>query len=37
LLRHDQHDLVRDAEESDAEYAARADLFGVLLDHARHG
>ena len=37
LLRHDQHDLVRDAEESDAEYAARAELFGALLDHARHG
>ncbi len=37
LLRHQQHDLVRDADESDAEYAARAALFGTLLDHAQRG
>jgi hypothetical protein len=37
LLGHDQHDLVRDADETDAEYAARADLFRALLDHARNG
>jgi hypothetical protein len=37
LLRHEQHDLVRDADESDGEYAARSELFGALLDHARHG
>jgi len=37
LLRHERHDLVRDADEADAEYAARGELFGALLDHARHG
>jgi hypothetical protein len=37
LLRHERHDLVRDADEADAEYAARSELFGTLLDHARHG
>jgi hypothetical protein len=37
LLRHERHDLVRDADEADAEYAARSELFGALLDHARHG
>ncbi len=37
LLRHERHDLVRDVDEADAEYAARSDLFGALLDHARHG
>lgn len=37
LLRHKRHDLVRDADEADAEYAARSELFGTLLDHARHG
>ena len=37
LLRHEQHDLVRDADEADAEYAARSELFGALLGHARHG
>lgn len=37
LLRHERHELVRDADEADAEYAARSELFGVLLDHARHG
>ncbi len=37
LLRHERHELVRDAGEADAEYAARSELFGALLDHARHG
>lgn len=37
LLRHRRHDLLRDADETDAEYAARTELFGALLDHARHG
>jgi hypothetical protein len=37
LLRHEQRDLVRDADEADAEYAARKELFGALLNHARHG
>ena len=37
LLRHKRHELVRDADESDAEHAARAELFEVLLDHARRG
>jgi len=37
LLRPDQHELIRDAAESDAEYAARAELFGALLGHARRG
>ncbi len=36
LLWHERHDLVRDADEADAEYAVRSDLFGTLLDHARH-
>jgi hypothetical protein len=37
LLRHDRHELVRDADETDEEYAERGELFGALLDHARHG
>ena len=37
LLRHEQHDLVRDADEADSDYVARSELFGALLDHARHG
>jgi hypothetical protein len=37
LLRHEQHDLVRDVDETDTEYAARSELLGALLDHARHG
>ncbi len=37
LLRHERHDLARDADEADAEYAARDELFGTLLDHSRHG
>jgi len=37
LLRHEQHTLVRDADEADTDYAARSELFGALLDHARHG
>ncbi len=37
LLRYERHDLVRDADEADAEYVARSELFGTLLDHARHG
>ena len=37
LLRHERHDLVRDSDEVDAEYAVRNELFGALLDHARHG
>jgi hypothetical protein len=37
LLRHDRHELVRDDDETDAEYAARDELFGALLDHAQHG
>jgi hypothetical protein len=37
LLLHDRHELVRDADETDEEYAARGELFGALLDHARHG
>ncbi len=37
LLRHEQHELVRDVDETDAEHAARSELFGALLDHARHG
>jgi hypothetical protein len=37
LLRHEQHALLRDPDETDAEYAARAELFGALLDHARRG
>ncbi len=37
LLQHERHDLVRDADEADGEYAARSELLGVLLDHARHG
>ena len=37
LLRHERHELVRDADETDAEYAARNELFGALLDGARQG
>ena len=37
LLQHDRHTLVRDADETDDDYAARGELFGVLLGHARHG
>lgn len=37
LLRHEQHTLVRDVDEADADYAARSELLGALLDHARHG
>ena len=37
LLRHERHHLMRDADEGDAEYAARSELFGALLDHARQG
>jgi hypothetical protein len=37
LLRDDQHELVRGADETDAEYAARRALFATLLDHARRG
>jgi hypothetical protein len=37
LLRHEQHDLMRDADETDTEYASRSELFGTLLDHARRG
>lgn len=37
LLRHGQHDLVRATNEDDAEHAARSELFGALLDHARRG
>lgn len=37
LLRHERHELVRDADEANAEYAVREALFGALLDHARQG
>jgi len=37
LLRHERHKLVRDADETDAEYVARDALFGALLDRARQG
>jgi hypothetical protein len=37
LLLHERHDLVRDVDETDAEHAARSELFGALLHHARHG
>jgi hypothetical protein len=37
LLQQERHDLVRDADETDAEYSAREDLFAALLDHARQG
>jgi hypothetical protein len=37
LLRHERHDLVHDADEADAAYAARSDVFATLLDHARRG
>ena len=37
LLRHEKHDLIRDADEFDAEYVARGELFGTLLDLARRG
>ncbi len=37
LLCHERHEVVRDTDETNAEYAARADLFGALLDRARHG
>ncbi len=37
LLRQERHDLVRDVDETDAEYAARSEMFGALLDHARNG
>lgn len=37
LLQHEHHALVRDADETDADYAARGELFGALLDHARQG
>ena len=37
LLRHEQHTLVRDADETEADYSARSELLGALLDHARHG
>ena len=37
LLRHERHDLVRDVDETDPKHAARSELFGALLDHARHG
>ena len=35
LLRQERHDLVRDADEGEAEHIARSELFGALLDHAR--
>jgi hypothetical protein len=37
LLLHERHDLVRDMDETDAEHAARSELFGALLGHARRG
>jgi hypothetical protein len=37
LLQQERHDLVRDVDETDAEYAARSELFEALLDHAPHG
>ena len=37
LLRHERHDLVRDTDEADADFAGRTELFGALLDHARGG
>jgi uncharacterized protein (DUF1778 family) len=37
LLRHDRHDLVRDADEDDGEYAIRSEMFAALVDHARRG
>ena len=37
LLRHERHDLLRDVDEGDVEFAARSELFGALLDHARKG
>jgi len=37
LLRHGQHELVRDMDESDADYAGRGATFEALLDHARQG
>jgi hypothetical protein len=37
LSRHERHELVRDADESDDDYAARCGLFGTLLDHVKHG
>lgn len=35
LLRQEKHDLVRDADETDADYGARRELFAALLDRAR--
>ncbi len=35
LLQHDSHELVRDADESDHDYADHSALFGALLGHAR--
>ena len=37
LLLHEQHTLLRDADESDDDYSARNALFEGLLDHARNG
>ncbi len=37
LLSQGEHDVIRDDDESDAEYAGRVALFGALLDHARQG
>ena len=37
LLRHEHHDLIRDGDETDDEYAARSEVFGALLHHARQG
>ena len=37
LLQHERHTLVRDADETDDDYAARGELFGALLGHARRG
>ncbi len=37
LLRQEPHILMRDADETDAEHAARGELFAALLDHARRG
>ena len=37
LVDQERHDVVRNPDETDAEYAKRAELFAALLDHARRG
>ncbi|WP_428391799.1 hypothetical protein [Lichenicoccus sp.] len=36
LLRHERHDLVRDTDEADVDYAARRDVFDALIRCSTH-